>query len=91
MSIDIMNAKIKELRELRRMADELAGEIESLQDEIKAEMTAREVDTLTGSDWKVTWKAVTSSRLDSKALKAALPDVAAQFTRETTSRRFLLA
>lgn len=91
MSIDIMNAKIKELRELRRMADELAGEIESLQDEIKAEMTARAVDTLTGVDWKVTWKAVKSSWLDSKALKAALPDVAAQFTRETTSRRFLLA
>ena len=25
MSIDVMNAKVKELRELRRMADELAG------------------------------------------------------------------
>lgn len=28
MSIDIMNSKVKELRELRRMADELAGEAE---------------------------------------------------------------
>lgn len=91
MSIDVMNVKVKELRELRRMADELAGEIEVLQDEIKSEMTARNVDTLTGLDWKVTWKTVKSSRLDSKALKAALPDVAAQFTKETTSRRFLLA
>ena len=91
MSIDTMNSKIAELRELRRMADELAGEIESLQDEIKAEMTARAVDMLAGSDWKVTWKPVKSSRLDSKALKAALPDVAARFTKETTSRRFVLA
>lgn len=91
MSIDIMNTKVNELRELRRMADELAAEIDSLQDEIKAEMTAREVDTLTGLDWKVTWKAVTSSRIDSKALKAALPDVAAQYTKQTTSRRFVLA
>ncbi|MCI8855694.1 MAG: hypothetical protein HFH26_03990 [Clostridiaceae bacterium] len=91
MSIDVMNAKVKELRELRRMADELAGEIESLQDEIKAEMTAREVDTLTGFDWKVTYKAVKSSRLDSKALKAELPEVAARYMKETTSRRFLLA
>lgn len=91
MSIDVMNAKVKELRELRRMADELTGEIESLQDEIKAEMTTRAVDTLTGIDWKVTWKAVKSSRLDSKALKAALPDVAAQFTKETSSSRFVLA
>ena len=91
MSIDVMNPKVKELRELRRMADELAGEIESLQDEIKAEMTAREVDTLTGFDWKVTYKAVKSSRLDSKALKAELPEVAARYMKETTSRRFLLA
>lgn len=30
MSIDMMNAKIKELRELKRMADELAGEIEAI-------------------------------------------------------------
>lgn len=91
MSIDVMNAKVKELRELRRMADELAGEIEAIQDEIKAEMTARNTDTLTGLDWKVTYKAVTSSRLDSKALKAAIPDVAAQFTKEVASRRFVLA
>ena len=91
MSIDVINAKVKELRELRRMADELAGEIESLQDEIKAEMTAREVDTLTGFDWKVTYKTVKSSRLDSKALKAELPEVAARYMKETTSRRFLLA
>ncbi len=91
MSIDVMNAKVKELRELRRMADELAGEIESLQDEIKQHMTEQNTDTLTGLDWKISWKAVKTSRLDSKALKAALPDVAARFTRETTIRRFLLA
>lgn len=91
MSIDMMNAKIKELRELKRMQDELAAEIESIQDEIKSQMTAQDTDTLTGVDWKVTWKSVTSSRLDSKALKAALPDVAAQFTRQTTARRFVLA
>ena len=50
MSIDMMNGKIKELRELRRMADELAGEIEAIQDEIKAHMTEQNTDTLTGLD-----------------------------------------
>lgn len=91
MSIDMMNAKVKELRELERMADELAGEIEQIQDEIKAHMTESNTDTLTGIDWKITWKAVTSKRLDSKALKAAMPDVVEQFTRESTSKRFVLA
>lgn len=91
MSIDAMNSKIAELRELRRMADELQAEIDGITDAIKNEMIAQDVDTLTGADWKVTYKTVTSSRIDSKALKAALPDVAAQFTKETTSRRFVLA
>ena len=64
MSIHIsqLESKIKELRELRRMADEIAAEIETLQDAIKSEMTARNTDTLTGADWKITWKAVTSKR-----------------------------
>jgi len=86
-----LNGKIKELRSLRRMADELAGEIEALQDAIKAEMTARNVDTLTGDDWKITWKEVTSNRLDSTALKKELPDIAARYTKASTSRRLTLA
>ncbi len=86
-----LDSRIRELREYRRMADELAAEIDNLTDSIKAEMTARNVDTLDGSDWRVTWKNVTSSRLDGKALKAALPDVAAQYTKPTTTRRFVLA
>jgi len=91
MSINEMDSKVKELRELRRMADEIQAEIESLQDAIKAEMTARDVDALSGTDWQVTWKNVTSSRLDTAALKKAMPDVAAAFTRQTATRRFCVA
>lgn len=91
MSTIELNSKVKELRELRRMADELTAEIEALTDTIKAEMTARNVDTLTGDDWKATWKTVTATRLDTTALKKALPDVAERFTKATTSRRFCVA
>ncbi len=80
MSMNEMDSKVKELRELKRM-----------QDELNAEMTARDTDTLTGNDWKVTWKTVTSSRLDTTAIKKALPDLAQQFTKTSTSRRFVLA
>lgn len=91
MSIDIMDAKVKELRELKRMQEELAAEIEAIQDELKAHMDAHGMDTLLGFDWKVTWKAVTSSRLDTTALKKELPDIAARFMKQTTARRFVLA
>lgn len=91
MSINDMDSKIKELRELRRMADELTAEMEHITDSIKRHMDAEGVDTLNGTDWKVTYKAVTSSRLDTTALKKALPDLTAQFTKTTTARRFCIA
>ena len=91
MSIIDMDSKIKELRELRRMADELTAEMESITDSIKRHMDAEGVDTLNGTDWKVTYKAVTSYRLDTTALKKALPDLTAQFTKTTTARRFCIA
>ena len=91
MSANEMNSKINELRELRRMAEELAAEIDSIQDTIKAHMDAEGVDTISGTDWRVTYKAVTSSRIDTGALKKALPVLAQQFTRTTTARRFSLA
>lgn len=59
--------------------------METIQDSIKAHMDAEGVDTINGTDWKVTYKAVTSSRLDANALKKALPDLAQQFTKTTTA------
>lgn len=86
-----LDSQIHELRELRRMADELAAAIDTIQDAIKAEMTAAGVDVLTGSDWKAVWKPITTSRIDTAALKKALPDLAAQFTKTSTVRRFSVA
>lgn len=86
-----LDSQIHELRELRRMADELTAAIDTIQDAIKAEMTAAGVDVLTGSDWKAVWKPITSSRIDTAALKKALPDLAAQFTKTSTVRRFSVA
>ena len=91
MSVNEMDSKIKELRELRRMADELAAEIEAIQDSIKQEMTAREVDELSGSDWKVTWKLVKSRRFNSTAFKKTHADLYDQYFSETATRRFTVA
>lgn len=89
-SIEI-RTKVQELRELQRMADELAAEMEAAKDALKAHMRAQGVEELTGADYKVTWKAVSSSRLDGKALKSAMPEVAAAFTKQTVTRRFCVA
>lgn len=42
-------------------------------------------------EYKVTWKTVKAVKLDVSALKTALPDVAARFSRESVTRRFCVA
>ena len=91
MSMNELETKVNELRELRRMAEELAGEISAAEDTLKAYMTASGTDELTGTSFKITWKEVTSNRLDSKALKAAAPELWQRFSKTTTSRRFIVA
>lgn len=89
MRIKEMEAKVMELKELQRMAEELQEEIASAQDELKAVMGDRE-EVVAGA-FKIAWKAVTSSRVDTTALKKALPEVAERFLKTTTTKRFLVA
>lgn len=89
MSIKELEAKALELKELQRMQEELAEEITAAQDAIKAAMGDRE--EITAGAFKITWKPVTSSRLDTMAIKKELPELAERFTKTTISRRFLVA
>ena len=91
MSINEMTSKVRELKELKLMAEELAAEITAIEDDIKAEMTTRGVDELIAGDNKVRWTTVTSNRLDTTAFKKAMPELAEQFTKTTTTRRFSIA
>ena len=88
MSTNELNTLARDLKELRLMAEQLDAEIAELEKSIKAHMEEQAVDTLVTTDVKITWKQVTTSRIDTAALKKALPDVAAQYTKQTTSRRF---
>lgn len=91
MSINELTANVSELRELRRMADEIQAEIDAIQDKIKAHMNAAGVDTLAGVDYKITWKTVSSSRFDTTAFKKENPEIAAMYTKTSTIKRFILA
>ena len=70
------------------MREELDAAIATLEDSVKAVMGDDEL--LTAGAYKVSWKTFTSSRVDTTALKKALPEVAAQFTKQTTARRFAI-
>lgn len=50
-----------------------------------------DAEELRAGEYKVTWKPVTSTRVDTKALKAAAPELVERFTKVTTARRFCVA
>lgn len=79
-------SKVTELQELKRMQEELTATIEAVTDEIKAVMGDQE--ELSAGAFRITWKPVTTSRIDTTALKKELPEVAARYLKITTSRRF---
>ena len=89
MSIKEIESKARELRQLLALIEEAQAEAEGIKDELKAAMGDN--DTMQAGEYKITYKAVTSSRIDTTALKKALPDVAQAFTKESTTRRFCVA
>lgn len=86
-----INEIMAQLAQYQRMSDETAQIIDGLKDELKAYMTAQGLDTLTGDEHKATYKAVESSRIDTKALKSELPEIATRYTTTTKTMRFTFA
>lgn len=89
MSTKDIESKCRQLRELQALIDEAQAEAEAIRDELKRAM-GDETELRVG-EYRITWKPVTSVKLDVRALRASLPDVAARFSRESTVRRFCVA
>lgn len=89
MCINELEAKARELRQLQALIEEAQTEAEAIKDALKAAMGDSEA--IVAGEYRITWKPVTSTRLDAGALRKALPDLAAQFTKTTAARRFCIA
>ena len=86
MSNPNLEPKIRELLEFKRMKEEIEAEITAAEDEIKAVMGSEE--TLLAGAFKVTWTPYTTSRFDSARFKRDHAELAAAYTKTTTTRRF---
>ena len=91
MSIYEIDAKVKELKELRDMEAEVKSSIAAIEDSLKAEMLAKNPDVLSGKDYLITWQTIITNRSDSAAFKLTNADLFNQFSRSTTTRRFVIA
>ena len=83
---------IESLREWESLQEEAAAMVESLKDQIKAEMTARNVEELEAGQYVARFTTVQSSRFDTKRFKQELGEqLYKSYCKETISRRFSFA
>lgn len=84
-----LDSLMREIAEYTRMAEEIAATLDSLKDSLKKYMDENGLDSIAGSEHKASYKAVTSSRIDTTALKRDMPEIVAKYTKTTETRRFL--
>lgn len=80
--------QVRDLKELKVMAEELQAEITTIEDNIKAEMTAQNVTELQIDIVKIRWTPVISNKFDTSAFKKIYSDLYNQFTKKYKTKRF---
>lgn len=90
MSNETIAAKAAELFGIRREIEELSAVKAALEDELKLAMAERGAEEMTAGAHRLSWKVVTSTRIDTDALKRTLPEIAARFTKESRACRFTI-
>lgn len=84
-----LDSLMREIAEYTRMVEEVAATLDSLKDILKKHMEENGLDSIAGSEHKASYKAVTSSRIDTTALERDMPEIAAKYTKTTNTRHFL--
>lgn len=91
MTEKMIENRIKKLKEIEEQQKALEEQADAIRAEIKKDLEAKEVDEIQTKLFLIRWKEVITNRLDSKALKAAFPDIYNQFSKQSCSRRFTVA
>lgn len=84
-------AKIELLNKYEAMMEEIKAEADTIRNEIKAEMEAREVEEMIAGQYIVRYTSVLSNRFDSTAFKKVMPEIYKAYTKQVSSRRFTIS
>jgi len=84
-------ADVRELRARKEQLATIEGQVSELESQLKLAMGDAEHAISPHDTDALHWRNVRSTRLDTKALRAAHPDLADEFSTVTTTRRFTLA
>jgi len=86
-----LEEKIREFREMKRLADEAQAAADSLADELKAAMTEAGQEKMVVGEYKLSYASCNRKDIDKKRLEADHADIYAAYTKVTTYRRFQVA
>lgn len=87
MSAD-QHQQAKSLDDLAKTIKQLTDSKKELENRFKESLGQQDAQIMTGQDYQVAWKPVTSKRIDSKRLKKEQPDLYTNYSNETISKRF---
>ena len=82
---------VKKLQEWENLLAEAQEQADFYKDQLKAELTERDVEELDLGEYIVRWVSITSNRFDSTAFKKTYNELYKQFTKQVPSRRFSIS
>lgn len=86
-----MIKKIKEVKELKQIIKEAEKELETLENEIKAEMELKNTEIMEVGIYTIRWTSVLTNRFDSTAFKQVMPEIYKMYLKQTPSRKFTIS
>lgn len=84
-------AKIELLNKYEAMVEEMKAQADTIRNEIKAEMEARELEEMIAGQYVIRYTAVLSNRFDTTAFKKVMPEIFKAYTKQVSSRRFTIS
>lgn len=84
-------AKIELLNKYEAMMEEVKAQADTIRNEIKAEMEARELEEMIAGQYIIRYTAVLSNRFDTTAFKKVMPEIYKAYTKQVSSRRFTIS
>ena len=90
MSIDALLILVEQYKEAAQLIEAAQAEQEALKEQIKAELAERSTNYLEVGCHKVRLSDFSSTRLDSKAIKAVAPDLYSEYSKTVTGTRLTI-
>lgn len=86
-----INKTFAELAQYKRIAEEAKAEIERLENDIKTLMEATNNFEIFGDEHKAIWTTYEKSQFDTKKFRKEHADIAEEYTKTVTQKRFTFA